>query len=250
MKTYVIANQKGGVGKTAIACHLSFHLFERGHKVLHIDLDPQGNSSKTLSAYQTGIKASQLFATNKLSIEAREPDGGAELALIAADPVLSDIERADGKVLGVFNAQLKALDSRFDYCVIDTAPTLGVRMTAALIAGQFVVSPIELEGYSLDGIKHMLQTFRGIREKYNPALKFLGMLPNRYNAVSPAQRANLNELMTHQSGFMVNASIPTRSAISEALNAGIPVWRLNKTSAREAGKEVRAALDAILSKSE
>jgi len=61
MKTFVIANQKGGVGKTVIACHLSLFLQERGAKVLHIDLDPQDNSSKTLKAFNGSLVASSLF---------------------------------------------------------------------------------------------------------------------------------------------------------------------------------------------
>lgn len=246
MKTFVIANQKGGVGKTAVACHLTFFLQEKGQKVLHIDLDPQANSSKTLGEFKCGAIASHLFNVEPVEVTALE-DG---ITLIEADPGLIAVERAENKVIATFRSQLQANAAQFDYCVIDTAPTLGLRMTAALIAGDFVVSPIELEGYSLDGITNMIKTFQGIKQKYNPKLKFLGMLPNRYNAVSPSQRAALQDLLAKYAAYMVPAKIPTRSAISEALNQGVPVWRLNKSSARDAGKEFQAVLDIIIKKSE
>ncbi len=246
MKTFVIANQKGGVGKTAIACHLTFFLHERGYKVLHVDLDPQANGSKTLSAHKSGITASQLFNAEPLSI-AQSKSG---LTLIEADAGLTQVERAENKVIATFHSQLAALAPQFDYCVIDTAPTFGLRMTAALIAGNFVLSPIELEGYSIDGITSMIKAFQGIKQKYNPGLKFLGMLPNRYSAVSPAQKLALKELLPKYASYIVPAKIPMRSAISEALNLGVPVWRLDKSSARDAGKEFKAVLDLVIQRSE
>lgn len=246
MKTFVIANQKGGVGKTAIACHLTFYLHERDAKVLHIDLDPQANGSKTLSAYKSGITASQLF--NTAAFEIGPSKSG--ITLIEADTGLIQIERAENKVIATFRTQLGTLAPQFDYCVIDTAPTFGLRMTAALIAGNYVIAPIELEGYSIDGITSMIKAFQGIKQKYNPGLKFLGMLPNRYNAVSPAQKTALKELIPKYASYLIPAKIPLRSAISEALNQGIPVWHLNKSTAREAGKEFKAVLDLVLQRSE
>jgi len=246
MKTFVIANQKGGVGKTAIACHLSFFLRERGASVLHIDLDPQANSSKTLKAFKSGVVASSLFSSDAITLKVSKPG----ITLIEADAALIQIERADNQVIATFRTQVQALGTQFDYSVIDTAPTLGLRMSAALIAGNYVISPIELEGYSIDGIVHMIKTFRGIQQKYNPGLKFLGMLPNRYNAVSPAQKSALQELITKYASYLIPAKISNRTSISEALNQGIPVWQMNKTTAREAGKEIKAVLDIILKRSE
>jgi len=246
MKTFVIANQKGGVGKTAIACHLTFFLQEKGLRVLHIDLDPQANSTKTLGAFKCGAIASNLFNPEPVEVTPSE-DG---ITLIEADAGLIAVERAENKVIATFRSQLRSYDAQFDYCVIDTAPTLGLRMTAALIAGDFVVSPIELEGYSLDGITNMIKTFQGVKQKYNPKLKFLGMLPNRFNAVSHSQKSALQDLLTKYPAYMVPAKVPTRSAISEALNQGVPVWRLDKSAARDAGKEFKAVLEIIIKKSE
>ena len=88
MKTLTIANQKGGVGKTTLGLHLAFNLLEQGNRVLFIDLDPQGNSSKTLDQYKTFVPASALFMANTgKDIEA------ANFQLIPASPELIDVDR-------------------------------------------------------------------------------------------------------------------------------------------------------------
>ena len=90
MQTVVITNQKGGVGKTAIAVHLAQYLEEQAKMVLFIDLDTQGNSSRTLSKYASGVKASELFG--KEVPELAEPEQG--ITLIEADPGLADVGAA------------------------------------------------------------------------------------------------------------------------------------------------------------
>lgn len=153
MKTIAIANQKGGVGKTAVACHLAFHLRDAGHKVLFIDLDPQGNASSTLKASAVpNVDAAALFADDLIELTVR--DG---ITLLGANAALADLERADPKVIGHFREHMTAWSAAFDFAIIDTAPTLGLRMSAALIVADFVLCPIELESYSIQGITNMLQ---------------------------------------------------------------------------------------------
>lgn len=245
MKTIAIANQKGGVGKTAVACHLAFHFRDAGRSVLFVDLDPQGNASATLKAAATGVTASQLFAPDPVKLDAHKG-----ITLVAADSELADLERADPACIGIFRDHIVALAGQYEFCILDTAPTLGLRLTAALIAANFVLCPIELESYSIQGIKRMLQTVFGVRERYNPGLTFLGMLPNRFNAHSNAQKANLDELLASYAHFMIATKIGNRSSIPEALGAGVPVWEIPKTAAREAGREMRHAFELVESKME
>ncbi len=241
MKKLVIANQKGGVGKTTIGVHLAYRFVETGKRVLYIDIDPQGNSSKTLGVHSSGIVASQLFEAAPVILGGK--DG---ITLIAADSKMVDIERAENRVIGVFAAQLQNLDkAAFDICIIDTPPTMGLRMTAALIVTDHVLAPIELEEYSLDGIEKLLKTIIGVKQKYNANLNFLGMLPNKFNPNSVRQKAALAQLLKQFAQYMIPAKIGIRSGIPEALAAGIPVWKLKKTAAREAGTEFKAAIDLI-----
>lgn len=244
MKILSVANQKGGVGKTAVASHLAFFLRDQGHKVLFVDLDPQANASSTLKASASDVTASQLF-DKSVKIDLQPKDG---ISLIAADVALADLERADPQVIATFRENLHRLANNFDFAIIDTAPTMGLRMTAALIASNFVLCPIELESYSIDGITRMLQTVFGVQQKWNPGLTFLGMLPNRFNSNSAKQKENLQNLLSSYAHLMITAKIGNRSSISDALADGIPVWEIPKTAAREAAKEMRAAFGIVTNK--
>lgn len=242
MKTVVVTNNKGGVGKTAISVHLAQYLQEQRKSVLVIDLDGQGNLSKTLSAYASNVRSSDLFsATPNLNVA---PQPG--ITLIAAEPQLAAVEQEPKQlVLGAMKRVLPAVDKRFDYCVIDTPPAAGLRVISALMAAQYALSPIELDSYSIDGIKQLLQTIVGVERQFNPGLAFVGMLANRFNPNSSAQRAALDELLSKYAHYMVPAKIGNRSSVPEALREGVPVWRLKKTAAREAGAEMLDAFKII-----
>lgn len=247
MKIIVVTNQKGGVGKSVFSTHIAMGLAEEPgmNRGLFIEFDAQGNSSKTIkkSGAKVIAQASQLFSDEPLNID---PVDG--LNLIEADAKLADIERAPLDVMGYLKDQMNTLAPYFDYCVIDTPPTLGLRMTAALIVADYVLAPIELEEYSIDGITKMLQTVFGVKQKWNPDLEFLGMLPNRFNSRSEEQKRTLVSLLENYSHLLIPAKIGIRASIPEALAEGLPVWKLKKTAAREAAKEFQEAFNVIFTK--
>ncbi|MFN7506215.1 MAG: ParA family protein, partial [Limnobacter sp.] len=90
-------------------------------------------------------------------------------------------------------ASIAALDEYFDVCLIDTAPSLGIAMTAAVLASEYMLSPIELEAYSLQGMKKMVAVIGNLRQA-NPKLRFLGMVPNKVDARKPRHVNNLAAL--------------------------------------------------------
>ncbi len=242
MRSVVFTNQKGGVGKSTLSVMFAQWLVEKqGQRVALIDLDSQGNSSKTLAHAAQGPLASALFMNTDFL-----PVTQTDLVVFAASKGLSDIELSRPEhILPAFRSQLHRLDSSFDWVVIDTPPTLGLRMSAALIAADEVVCPIELEDYSIDGLTDMLKTIFGVQRRYNEGLHLAGILANRFNPHSTRQKAALHDLVTRYSEFVIPAKISTRSAIPEALATGQSVWSLSKTSAREASAEVLKAF-AIL----
>jgi chromosome partitioning protein len=245
MTTVVFTNQKGGPGKTTLSVLFAHWLVDKqGQRVCVVDLDSQRNASKTLVSFACVTEAAQLFGDAPIECVA---DGA--LTLVPGSPGLVDIERgAPEKVLPAFRRQLAVLAQRFDVVVIDTPPALGLRMSAALMAGTHVVCPIELEEYSIDGVTDMLKTVFGIRKRYNPGLALLGLVANRFNPHSTRQRETLARLFEEHAAHVVRAKISTRSAIPEALAAGVPVWRLSKTAAREASAEVFAVFDLLWAK--
>ena len=116
----------------------------------------------------------------------------------------------------IFAAQLDAMQEEFDYCLLDPPPTLGIRMVAALASADFVTVPIELEEYSTQAVKDMLQTVFGIREQWNPRLKFLGILANRYMHNSMRQKAALQDLFENYQDYVLPLKISTRTATPRA----------------------------------
>ncbi|MBS0448533.1 MAG: ParA family protein [Proteobacteria bacterium] len=244
MNVVVFANQKGGTGKSTLSVLYALWLAERrGQRVGFIDLDSQGNASKTLRAHDYGYASRRLFGAGDTPGYAPAPN---KLVLFPADVALIDVERMPPEeAIPVFRQRLGSLGEVLDVCVIDTPPALGLRMSAALMAGTHVVCPIELEEYSIDGVTQMLQTVFGVRRKYNPALRLVGIVANRFNGHSVRQKLALADLLRSYREFVVPARISIRSAIPEGLAEGLPVWRLAKTSAREASEEILRVFELL-----
>jgi chromosome partitioning protein len=275
MKTLVLANQKGGVGKSFVATQFPFHLAERGNRVLHIDLDHQRNSSTPL--IKSGMVAVAPFTSADLLRGQATELPAAAFVVVPGDIALSSLERQPERhnsYVERLNEFLDAESAAFDICVIDTNPNPDIRYAAALICADFVLSPVQLNQEALDGIGALLHHPRygihKIRERMNPALHLIGILPNMVEA-TPFQRANLTQLVTAHHHLLIAlpgetpryAFVPTRTAIAEAQAAGVPLWQLRqpapagqtvatdapamplRTAARDAWREVRPVFEEL-----
>jgi len=253
MKTLVTAIQKGGQGKTFVTCHLAFDFCERGLRVAVIDLDTQGNASYTLAEYLSGINASELFSNDPNGLSERfkhiEKDG-AGLTLIGADAGLANLDKMDfSSASARLKAGIKAISKYFDVCLIDTAPSLGVAMTAAILVADYMLSPIEMEAYSLQGMKKMVAVIGNLRRQ-NTKLRFLGMVPNKVDARKPRHISNLLTLQEAYPQLVLPLRVGARDSIAEALGEQMPVWKLKKSAARKATQEVRALAEYVFTKME
>lgn len=194
--TYVVANQKGGIGKTTTATTLAGILGKK-KKTLLIDADPQGNSTST---YQAKIEdAATLYDvmvdSDKLPIDEaiqHMPNGD----IVASDPLLIKAEKMlDGDVEGLYRLKdaIDELDG-YDYIVIDTAPSLNVILYNCLIAADSVVIPVTADAYSLQGMKQLHDTIHAVQRRQNPALTIAGLLLVKFSGRSNLERTVLEEL--------------------------------------------------------
>lgn len=242
MKTLVVSNQKGGVGKTALAVSLAWDLEQRGLRIAVLDLDVQANASLSLGQYATTAKASEVLINGVAAF----PAAGEGITLFAADNKLVTVENMEaGKIAANLRQGLEGLAaSGYDVCIIDCPAAFGVRSMAGLVATDFVLAPIELEAYSLQGIKQLLATISNAR-KINPGLKFLGMLANKVDGRNPRHREHLEQLRTAYPKLLMPVTIGLRSSIAESLVTGEPVWKNKKTAARSATKELKAMAEFV-----
>jgi len=252
MKTCTTAIKKGGQGKTAFTCLLGFDGARRGLRTLVIDFDDQGNSSFTLSDYDSGYSASRLFSGDVDGLRehfANRDNSG--LTLIHADDYLENLtpDLAE-QALANLRASMEALSEFFDVCFIDTAPNTNVPMLTAALVSDFLLSPIEVETYSLEGVKKLAKVVGDLREQ-NPELEFIGMVPNRVDFRKPRHVANLSDLRNSAfAELLAPIQLGSRDSIAESLGMKIPVWEIRKTAARQAVKEAKALGQYVFEKME
>lgn len=256
MKTLVFANQKGGVGKSAIACQLAYFIADFLKKrVIVIDLDHQGNTSKVMRvggfATVSSLTTTHIFSDETFKVE------NVDFVVVPADncELLKMEKQAEKHNAFASNlyAFLQAIDKKFDVCILDTNPNPDIRQLSALVVSDYVLSPIQLNQEAIDGIGNLLNHLnvgiRKIQATINPKLKLIGVLPNLVEP-TPFQRENLGDLSKHFAKLLIQlpvgfAAVKKTTAIPEAQALGLPIWKLGKTSAREAWVHIRPVFEKI-----
>ena len=182
-KVITVTNQKGGVGKTTTCASVCGCLAEMGKSVLAIDLDPQGNLSFSLGADSA---SGNYTMYNVLKNEVQLYDivqhtevcdvAPANITLSACELELTTVGREH-----ILNEQIKALESEYDYVLIDTPPALSVLTINAYVASDWLVIPMIPEILSLQGFAQLKETIFAIKKYYNKMLEVRGILLNKYN---------------------------------------------------------------------
>lgn len=204
--TFVVANQKGGIGKTTTATTLAGILGKKA-KTLLIDADPQGNSTDT---YQASVKDvatlyDVIVDSEKLPLDEavqHMPNGD----IVASDPLLAKAEKMlDGDIEGLYRLK-DAIDDfdGYEYIVIDTAPSLNVILYNCLIAADRVIIPVTADAYSLQGLNQLCETIKAVQRRQNPGLSIAGLLLVKFSGRSNLEKTTREEL------FQVAGEIGTK----------------------------------------
>ena len=184
MITMTLSNQKGGVAKTSTSNALAAGLYNRGYKVLAVDLDPQCNLSFSCGVDMLNTEKT-LFDVFKGNAEVRETiiplklgfdllPGG--LTLAGADMDFTQTGREY-----MLSEALETVSGEYDFCIIDTPPTLGILTVNALTAADYVIVPMTADIYALQGLTHLNGLIQNVRRYCNKGLKIAGILLTRYN---------------------------------------------------------------------
>lgn len=183
MRIVAVANQKGGCGKTTTAINIAAALAAMGNHVLLVDLDPQAHATLGCGYNPDGwdttvydvltdplVSVSTVISSTSLKL----------LDLVPSNTLLGSAEIELRQVLGkqlVLSEQLRVVANRYDLCIVDCAPSLGLLMINALVASTGVVVPVQVHFYALEGLRQLLQTIRIVRERFHPCLvNTLGLL--------------------------------------------------------------------------
>jgi chromosome partitioning protein len=183
-KVVAFANQKGGVAKTTTALNLGVAFQELGHRVLAVDMDPQGNLTMSLGLNPDSVRPSMFdVLVNGVSIE--EALHHRELDVVVSSIDLAAAEIALSSQIGRERALSKALlqvGDRYDYIMIDTPPSLGLLTINALTASDAVIVPVQCEYLSLRGLAQLERTLELVRENLNPLVHIAGIVPTMYDS--------------------------------------------------------------------
>jgi chromosome partitioning protein len=232
-RVMVVANQKGGVGKTTSTVNMAAALAQHGLRVLVVDLDPQGNASTALniehhrgtpSTYDAIVDGMPLVDIVRpcpdidglFVVPATIDLAGAEIelvSLVARENRLRRSIHAHPQVLGTG-------EDRIDYVLIDCPPSLGLLTLNALVAGDEMLIPIQAEYYALEGLGQLLETVEMVRAHLNPGLRVSTILLTMYDARTRLSAGVADEVREHFGGQVLSTAIPRSVRISEAPSYG------------------------------
>jgi chromosome partitioning protein len=244
-KVIAFANQKGGVAKTTTTLNLAAAFAEQGHRVLCVDMDPQGNLTMSQGIDPDTLETS-MFDVLVHDLSIREVIRKREIDIACASIDLAGAEIAMSTKIGRERSLTKALrtvSDDYDWVFIDTPPSLGLLTVNALTAADQVIVPVQCEYLSMRGLLQLQNTLSMIRENLNPDVQIAGILPTMVDTRTLHAREALEILEENFGDRVFGARIRKTIRFAEAPVKGMSVLKYDPTGTaadayRQLAKEV------------
>lgn len=238
-RVIVVANQKGGVGKTTTAINLSACLAEAGQKVLSIDMDPQGNMTSGLGVDKDSVENTvyELLLGETDIRPCLQKTEMENLDLIASN---INLAAAEIELIGedekefILQKALEEIRSDYDFVIVDCPPSLNVLTINSMCAADTVLVPIQCEYYALEGLSQLIHTIDLVRDRLNPKLEIEGVVFTMYDARTNLSLQVVENVKSNLHQAIYKTIIPRNVRLAEAPSHGMPI---NRYDPRSAGAE-------------
>ena len=234
-RTIVIANQKGGVGKTTTAINLSASLADLGKKILVIDTDPQGNTSSGLGVEKNEVENTvyELLIGETTIEECIQKEVFENLDIISSN---INLAAAEIELTGFEEKEFilkKAVDqvrADYDFIIIDCPPSLNTLTINAMCAADTVLVPIQCEYYALEGLSQLMNTVELVRDRLNPNLEIEGVVFTMYDARTNLSLQVVENVKANLDQKIYKTIIPRNVRLAEAPSYGMPITKYDARS--------------------
>jgi chromosome partitioning protein len=233
-RVFVVANQKGGVGKTSIAVNLAASLAHYGRKALLVDLDPQGNATTGSGIDKSACEKTVygvLLGEYPLSEAIVSCDGHYDMV-----PSNRELAGAEVELIAMEKREFRLRDAlaeaapRYDFVVIDCPPALNMLTVNGFAAADAVIIPMQCEYYALEGLSDLVGTLRKVKQNLNPRIEIEALVRTMYDPRSTLTVQVSDELKRHYGEKVFDTVIPRNIRIAEAPSFGKPVLLHDPTS--------------------
>jgi chromosome partitioning protein len=240
-KVIAFANQKGGVAKTTTTLNLAAAFAEQGHRVLCVDMDPQGNLTMSQGIDPDTLEQS-MFDVLVHDLSIREVIKRREIDVACASIDLAGAEIAMSTKIGRERSLVKALQAvhdDYDWVFVDTPPSLGLLTVNALTAADQVIVPVQCEYLSMRGLLQLQNTMAMIRENLNPDVQIAGILPTMVDTRTLHAKEALEILEENFGDRVFGARIRKTVRFAEAPVKGMSVLKYDpKGTAADAYRQL------------